>query len=328
MHTTYTYCKAKLVGDLMAKYEDSCPDSVAAKELSKPTGGSVVLSRMQQRLKPSIAVVASVSSNQPDSPGAKSWQDLWHSIFVEETASHQLAEPPLEDSCSLTAAVRRYVIAMVQSLVLNIVPKGPKKQGENMSNVMVAISLDKNANKKVDYLYQQDATPTKLHYWGRVVDASVAKNLPRANIMSLGSSHDLQLFLDGGPYMSCDRSDMCPAWFVKPAKAAKPEHEEEHPTKKRKKKATTAKLDEVVTHEIAYTPFAVVIELESSQKVTFRYEKPFLQTIERLESLDFDWPELPLKRAPTQFDSFEFAAEAPAKRAKAAEASSVVFATR
>ena len=83
------------------------------------------------------------------------------------------------------------------------------------------------------------------------VARDVAKNLNKQNLMPLGSSHGLALFLDGSPVVSYGISDMCLGWHVKPIKVPRADDTEKDGkdtasgTKKSKKRAKPAAVQEL-----------------------------------------------------------------------------------
>ena len=113
--------------------------------------------------------------------------------------------------------------------------------GIKVDKIYVTLTNDKADNTCIEDIFQNTNSTdvTRFYLWERVVSASVVANLNRQLVIRLGSSHGIELFLDGSVNVGYGRTDMCLGWYVKPARARKEQvkiDETEEPSKSTAKK--------------------------------------------------------------------------------------------
>jgi len=308
---------------------------------------SLILDGMKVKLAPKVleppaassATKSALGSVDEDGDATIALSDLWERTVSAEMVADNVTAMNANgawQNISNIDVIKRCVIAEVQAHIWNRALGGPIKHGEHLSNVSIVYTPSEGKADKVQNLYLDSKTDTTLRYWGRVVDRTIAANLPRGQVLKLGSCLGLELYLDGGPASIMGRTSYCPAWAVKAVKQPKETNKdkEEQVQKKRRtsrggNKASKAAALDVATHTLTTEEFSFKLTFRD-QEMKFSYQIPMLTCIpEILEKYTIEeLKELPLKKPIDPFDQDDLKKSGPNSSAASAGSKSLPFAAK
>ena len=185
------------------------------------------------------------------------------------------------------ACVKKCVADTLQVQFNEVMLLNRDKVGKNIDKIYFDIAEGKDGEPKIKGMYQKGCAHTVVPFWGRVVFASVARNLSQEMVVPLGVSNGIALFLEGTGVADNKKSTFNAAWMIKPAKAAKKKEEAASPAPKmpkvgKKKKAQlpveVKEVKEVTTHEMVWETVSFPIEV-FGQSWQFRYNMPMLKFV-------------------------------------------------
>ncbi|CAK0834653.1 unnamed protein product, partial [Prorocentrum cordatum] len=254
------------------------PPPEATTALVKAVGGDGTTTKTAGAAKPEL---------EPSTP-----EKLWLAALHEEGGEE-----------SVQTILHKKVARLTQHF-LDTSMGGPSAHGNGLDRISVNLAPTKAGGVKLGDVVQTGKVATRLNIWGRVVTADVAQNVIRSNVMYLGSSHGLSLFVDGTAVQQYGKSDLCVGWLVKPIKVQpKTEAAPEDPQGAKKRKKAAKKIeDEIATHEVGSSKWSTEVSF-MGHKFTFSYNVPHLDLIIRDGATDDTYEDLPLRRQLSSLDT-------------------------
>ena len=200
--------KKNIINGLMAKFDEEHSESVLAADLEREGAAKIIIQRMSEN----------VGAVEKERSG---WRVSNTGVVAKGTAE---AEPALEVD-DVVGALRMYQtfvkdevaacdddhsinnIIILQKVLINELTLALSSRaldaanghGINLDKIFVTLIKDKADNTCIEGIFKNtnSTDATRFYLWARVVSASVDANLNRQVVIRLGSSHGIDLFLDG-----------------------------------------------------------------------------------------------------------------------------------
>ena len=166
--------------------------------------GAVEKERPVLRVSTTGVVVKGIAEAEP----AFEVEDVVGALLLYQTFMKDEVAACDHDS-SMNNIVKKVLINELTLALSSLAFDAVNGHGINLDKIYVTLTKDEADNTCIKDIFQNTNSTdvTRFQFWERVVSASVVANLNRQLVISLGSSHGIDLFLDG-------RTDMRLGWYV------------------------------------------------------------------------------------------------------------------
>ena len=233
--------KKNIIDELTAKFDEEHSESVLAANLESEGAAKIIFQRMsakvgaveKERPASRVSTTGVVAKGIAEAEPAFEVDDVVGALLLYQTFMKDEVAACDHDR-SMNNIVKKVLINELTLALSSLAFDAVNGHGINLDKIYVTLTKDEADNTCIKDIFQNTNSTdvTRFQFWERVVSASVVANLNRQLVISLGSSHGIDLFLNG-------RTDMRLGWYVNPLRARKEQvkiDETDDPSKSTSKK--------------------------------------------------------------------------------------------